>query len=160
MSNDDVVGYGEKLPNKLRAKFFSSDSGQEYVEISAIGDPCTSIQKVTPRHIAQFAADWDAYKRDAKEIDPGGTPITEVPGVDKNLALGFRLKGVRNAEELAGLDEAAAKSLGMSGYTVWQAAKNLIKLKQLEAMQDLIQQAPRRGRPPNKVETVEPALEA
>lgn len=132
------------VPNKLRAKFFR-DEGRDYIEISIIGDPNTVIRKVTPEDVHRFPRDWEAHQTGNEDII-GGIPLTEVPGVDKNAALGLRLKGVRNAEELAGLDEAAAKGLGMGGLPFWNAAKNLVKLRQLEAMQSAIAEAPKRSR--------------
>jgi hypothetical protein len=131
---------------KVRAKFFRGESGRDYIEISIIGDTNTVVRKVTPADTERFAKDWAAYSAGNQEIPIEGSPLTDVPGVDNNVALGYRLKGVRTAEELAALDEAAAKSLGMGGLTSWQAAKNLIRMRELEALQAVA--APRRGRPP------------
>lgn len=144
------------LPSKVRAKFFKGESGRDYVEISIVGDPNTVIRKVSPADTVNYAREWESYSTNAGELPIEGTPLTDVPGVDNNAALGLRLKGVRTAEELAGLDEAAAKSLGMGGLTFWNGAKNLIRLRELEAMQAAMEAAPRRGRPPkDRTETVE-----
>jgi hypothetical protein len=143
----------DNLPTKLRPKFFKGETGRDYIEISIVGDPNTVLRKVTAEDTVRFAKEWAAYSAGNTEIDVGGTPLTEVPGVDHNVALGYRLKGVRNAEELAGLDELAAKSLGMGGLASWQAAKQLLRIRELEAMQALIAEAPRRGRPPKVDET-------
>ena len=115
--------------------FFKSDEGRDFVEISMIGDPCTWIGKVRPDHVQRFPTDWAAYQAGSEQIDVGGTPITEVPGVDKNLALAYRLKGIRNAEELAALDEAAAQSLGLGGLACWKASKLLMQAKRAEALE-------------------------
>ena len=69
-----------------------------------------------------------------------------MPGIDKGLAMALRLKGVRTAEELAGLDEAAAKGLGMGIYTFGKAARNLLAAKKLEALEALQAEAPNRRR--------------
>jgi hypothetical protein len=148
-------------PGKLRGRFFKDDvTGTDMIEIKIIGDPCDLIKKVDPSHIAKFPREWEFYKAGAVEIDVGGTPIIEVPGVDRNVAMALKLKGVRNAEELAGLDEAAAKGLGMGIYTLSKAAKQLVRLRELEAMQNALAEAPRRGRPPNapKVDDVAPQI--
>lgn len=134
---------------KLRGKFFKDDmTGRDMIEIRAIGDPNSFISKVEPEHVVKFAREWEAYNQGKTEVDVGGTPIIEVPGVDRNLALALKLKGVRNAEELAALDESAAKNLGMGILTASKAAKNLVRMKELEAMQALMAEGPRRGRPP------------
>jgi hypothetical protein len=135
---------------KLRGKFFKDDmTGRDMIEIRAIGDPNSFISKVEPEHVVKFAREWEAYQQGATEVDVGGTSILEVPGVDRNLAMALKLKGVRNAEELAALDESAAKNLGMGILTASKAAKNLVRMKELEAMQALMAEGPRRGRPPN-----------
>lgn len=142
---------------KLRATFFKDDAlGRDMVEIKMIGDPNTFIRKVTPEDVLKFPREWEAYQAGAKEVDVGGTPITEVPGVDRNLALALKLKGVRNAEELAALDEAAAKGLGMGIYTMSRTARLLIAAKRQEAMDALVETQVKRGpgRPP-KSETQE-----
>ena len=86
-----------------------------------------------------------------------------MPGVDRNAAATLKMHGVRTAEELAALDEAQAKALGLGGLTFWKAAKNLIKLRRLEKMEAIMAAhdkkdepetppAPRRGRPPKNTE--------
>ena len=108
-----------------------------------------------------FPREWEAYQSGQTEIKIEGTPLTEVPGIDRNLALALKLKGVRTAEELAALDEAAATGLGMNMRTFVSSAKNLVKIKAYEK-QEAAQAAmlaaveedkPRRGRPP-KVEEI------
>ncbi len=130
---------------KVRAKFFK-DGTQDYVEISAIGDPCNVIHKVRPEHVQRFPQDWAAFEAGKSEPDVVGTPLTEVPGIDKNASLGLRLKGIRTVEELAILDEAAAKSLGMGGLTWWQTAKLLMAAREREALQAVISDRPRKTR--------------
>lgn len=136
------------LPSKVRAKFFKGESGRDYVEISIVGDPNTVIRKVSPADTVNYAKEWDAYNANGGELPVVGTPLTEVPGIDANAAVGLRLKGVRTVEELAGLDEAAAKSLGMGGLTFWNTAKQLIRIRELEALQAAVETAPKRSRKP------------
>lgn len=146
---------------KLRANFFKDvDGKQDLIEIVIIGDPNTLIKKVAPEHVKTFPREWEAYQSGQTEIKVEGTPLTEVPGIDRNLALALKLKGVRTAEELAALDEAAAVSLGMNMRTFVSSAKNLVKVKAYEK-QEAAQAAmlaaaeedkPRRGRPPKATE--------
>lgn len=147
---------------KLRANFFKDvDGKQDLIEIVIIGDPNTLIKKVAPEHVKTFPREWEAYQSGQTEIKVDGTPLIEVPGIDRNLALALKLKGVRTAEELAALDEAAATGLGMNMRTFVSSAKNLVKIKAYEK-QEAAQAAmlaaveedkPRRGRPP-KVEEI------
>lgn len=126
-------------PSPLRATFFKDADGQrDKVEIKVVGDPNTIIQKVTPEIVAQFPHEWEQYQaRQERDPEPEtyGTSLLEVPGIDRNAAATLKMHGVRNVEELAGLDEAKARSLGMSGLTFWKSANNLLKLRHLEKLQ-------------------------
>lgn len=146
---------------KLRANFFKDvDGKQDLVEIVIIGDPNTLIKKVTPDHVRRFSREWEAFQAGQTEVHVEGIPLTEVPGIDRSAALALKLKGVRTAEELAALDEAAATGLGMNMRTFVNSAKNLVKLRNLEKMQAVeeklkaidTEEKPRRGRPP-RIET-------
>lgn len=145
---------------KLRANFFKDvDGKQDLVEIVIIGDPNTLIRKVTTEHVRRFPREWEAFQSGQTEVKIEGTPLTDVPGLDRSAALAMKLKGVRTAEELAALDEAAATGLGMNMRTFVKAAQNLVKLREFEKAQEreeklkaLDEDKPRRGRPP-RVET-------
>lgn len=146
---------------KLRASFFKDTDGkQDLVEIVIIGDPNTLVKKVTPEHVRTFSREWEAYQAGQTEIKVEGTPLTDVPGIERNAALALKLKGVRTAEELAALDEAAATSLGMNMRTFVKAAQNLVRMRELEKREAVFAAAqaaveedkPRRGRPPKAVE--------
>jgi hypothetical protein len=134
-------------PTKLRAKFFKDDdTGLDMLEISWIGEGQTLIRKVTPEDVAKFPLEWQAHENGKGEVEIKGTSLLEVPGIDKGMAMALRLKGVRTAEELAGLDEASAKSLGMGVFTFGKAARNLLAAKRLEALEALQAEAPKRRR--------------
>lgn len=143
-----------KLPNKLRAKFFKDDMGKPYVEIAIVGDPNTLIRKVSPEDATRFPREWAAFEQGESEVKVDGTPLTEIPGVDRDASLSLRLKGIRTVEEMAGLDEGAAKALGMGGLTFWKAAKLLLRAQEAERMAAAIADAPKRDRLP-KNETTE-----
>lgn len=146
-------------PSPLRVTFFKSVDGQrDMAEIKIVGDPNTVVKRVTPDVAAKFPREWESYQNSHDAVVIPGTPLTEVPGIDRNAAANLKMQGVRVAEELAALDEAQAKALGLGGITFWKAAKNLIRLKQLEAMQSVMdahqakvaadEEPKRRGRPP------------
>lgn len=146
-------------PSPLRVTFFKHADGQrDMAEIKIVGDPNSVIKKVTPEVASQFPREWESYMQRQDSVVVEGTPLIEVPGIDRNAAANLKMQGVRVAEELAALDEAQAKALGLGGITFWKAAKNLIKLKQLEAMQSVMEahqakvaaddEPKRRGRPP------------
>ena len=139
----------EVVSRKTRAKFFKDEvTGRPMVHIHAVGDPCDIIQKVEPRHIQRWPAEWKAFEEGQSEPEIIGTPLMEGPGVDKDKAMQLKLKGVRTAEELAALDDAACNAVGMGTLTFRKIARLLIQTRKLEAEAE----APRRGRPP-KVET-------
>jgi hypothetical protein len=135
----------EVISRKTRAKFFKDEvTGRPMVHIHAIGDPCDIIQKVEPRHIQRWPAEWKAFEDGQSEPEIVGTPLMEVPGIDKDKAMQLKLKGVRTAEELAALDDAACNAVGMGTLTFRKIARLLIQTKKLEAEAEM----PRRGRPP------------
>jgi hypothetical protein len=139
----------------LRAKFFKDpDKGIDFVEISAVGDPCDIIRKVTTADVQRFPNEWSAYQNGQDTVDYGGTPLTEVPGINANLAMAFKLKNVHNAEMLADLSDAAALSLGLNGLTFRNTALLLI---QANGRND--EPVKRRGRPP-KAQADESAIGA
>lgn len=142
--------------SRLRAKFFKDeDTAKDMIQISWVGEATSLIRKVTPADVNRFPSEWAAYESGQSEVEVVGTPLTEVPGIDKNLAMGLRLKGVRTVEELAALDEAASKGLGMGIFTFSKSARNLLAARELEAMKAMQAEAPRRGRPPKtEAETV------
>lgn len=132
-------------PSPLRAEFFKDvDGHRDMVELKIVGDPNTLIKKVTPELAGQFPREWEAYQK-KHQNEPEtvtGTPIMDVPGVDRNAAATLKMHGIRNAEELAALDEAQARNLGLGGLTFWKAAKLLIKAQQVEKLQALMDAAP------------------
>lgn len=153
-------------PSPLRASFYKDPDGKrDLVEIRVVGDPNTIVQKVTPDHISQFPREWEAYQarlhRD-EEPEVYGTSLLEIPGVDRVAAARLKMFDVRSVEELAALDEAAVKRLGLGGLTFWKSAKMLLKAKQAEKLEALMAKhdepepvaapAPRRGRPPKTTE--------
>lgn len=145
-------------PSPIRAEFFKDVDGQrDMVELKIVGDPNTLIKKVTPEIAGRFPREWESYQAKNEVIHVDGTSLLEVPGVDRNAAATLRMHGVRTAEELAALDEAQARALGLGGLTFWKAAKNLIKLQRLEKMEALLEAAPepekrKPGRPPKTEE--------
>jgi hypothetical protein len=146
----------EDAMSKLRCKFFR-DSDRDYAEVTIIGDPNTLIQKVDEWHVKTFPREWEAYQRDAGEVEVKGTPLTEVPGIDRNAALALKLKGVRVAEELAALDDGAAQGLGMGMMTFIKSARLLLKAKAAEAQLEVIAAAEQIKRGPGRPPKVEQA---
>lgn len=137
-------------PDVLRVHFFF-DGSKHMAEVTSVtDDKATNIKKVTPDLIKQFPREWEAYEKGLETIDVGGIPLDEVPGLDRNAVMGLRLKGVRNAEELAALSDSMLQQMGM-GFLGWgRAARNLVKLKELEAMtavMDEVKQKRGPGRP-------------
>jgi hypothetical protein len=148
-------------PSPLRASFYKDVDGQrDMIEIRIVGDPNTIIHKVKPEHVEQFPNEWNAYlKRQEREPEPEveGTSLLDVPGIDRVAAAKLKMFQVRTAEELAALDEAQAKALGLGGITFWKAAKLLLRAQNAEKLQAMLEAAPepekrKPGRPPKTEE--------
>jgi hypothetical protein len=134
----------------VRAKFFR-DGQSDRVEISIVGDPNTLVTKVQPKHLAQFPVEWAHYRSGEKEIDYGGTELTEVPGITASVATALKLQGIHNAEMLASISDAAAHGMGMGGLTMRNTAQLLLRAAPAPAAADKPAPA-RRGRPPKVVD--------
>lgn len=128
-------------PN-MPAQFVNVD-GIDFVRIQ-IDRHSDLTQRVTPAHIQRYPKAWAAYQEGKPEIEIDGTPLTEIPGVDKDLAINWKLRGIRTVEELAALHEGNAREFGMGGLTQWQMAKILVEKKQQEALLEMTTE-PRRG---------------
>lgn len=124
--------------NNLRARFYTDDiTGREMVEIGFKGNLSTdtSIARVTPEHIAKFPAEYQAFKLQAPDIDIGGTPLMDLPGMIPDKMRHYKLNGIRNAEELAGISDAVCANVGLGALTDRTIARNHLAAKQLEALQ-------------------------
>lgn len=143
-------------PTAIRARFYrDTDLNRDMVELKIVGDPNTVNLKVTPALAQQYAREYEAFSKGREDVIVEGTPLTDVPGIDRGAAINLRIQGVRTAEELAGLNEGQAKALGLGGLTFWKAAQNLVKLRQLEAVQSVVEEAAKKrgpGRPPKNEE--------
>lgn len=132
----------------VRGRFFQHN-GKDFVELKIVGDPNTIVVRVTPEHTHQFPIEWAAYQDGKSVPEPDGTPLTEIPGVSNDMAMAFKLKGVRTVEEFAELSDAAVKALGLGALTLRKSAINLLDAQKARAMAGLVEAAkPRRGRPP------------
>lgn len=132
-------------PGKVRATFIR-DGDRDMVELKIIGDPNTFLSKVMPEHVQKWPREWAAYQAGKSEVEIKGTPLTDVPGIDRGQAMAYKLNNVRTAEELADLDDAACRGLGMGALTHRKAAQMLLKLNALQASQ--VEDEPaKRGRP-------------
>lgn len=129
------------MPNKgVTARFFQNldkrrpdGSPVTMVELTVIAGKDTNFQQVTAQHIADYPEAWKAFSDGAEVIDYGGTPLTEVPGINGQVAMNYKLNGVHNAEMLADIPDIACRNLGMGAMAARNAAKNLIKAKQADA---------------------------
>jgi len=134
----DTLTFLNSVSNQ-RAWFFLDPDGKTHrVEITTVGDPNTSIQKVTPDHIARWPREWAEFQTGNTSIEVPGTNLLEVPGIDRVAAMRLKLKGVRVVEELANLNDAAASSLGMGGITMRDSAKQLLELRRLQKLEALM----------------------
>lgn len=109
----------------VRAKFFK-DGERDLVEIKIAGQEDTVIEKVNPQHLADYPREWEAYQRNEKDVDYGGTPLTEVPGMSEQAAVGYKLKGIHNAEMLAEASDGVISRLGMGALAFRKSAQNLV----------------------------------
>ena len=139
-------------PGRLRAEFFfDEDFNREHCKITKVGDYSDIIKKVTPELIAQFPREWELYQKTSGRSDDdivGGTPLREVPGVDRDAATVLRYNAVRNVEELAALDEQIVRGFGPGYLDFWRSAKLILQAREADQLRSLLaehKEKPKRG---------------
>lgn len=129
----------------VRARFWKDDDTKKVwceERVAVSGD--TVSMKAGPEHIQKWPAEYEAFMKGMDEVDVGGTPLTDVPGISKQIAQQYRLKGIRNAEELSAVSDGICSQLGLGALSARKAAQNLLaaseaaQLKaQLAALQEM-----------------------
>lgn len=140
----------------LRAKFFrDAETGGDMIEVAVVGEDkyCTVHRKVRPADVEAYPSEWRAYRDKAPEMVVEGTPLTDVPGIDRVFAEKLKFAGVRVAEELADLSDGQCSSIGFGTLNARQVAKLLIAAN---GRRDRTAEKRGPGRP-RKDETVEAA---
>lgn len=129
-------------PGRIRAEFFfDEDLNRDLCKISIIGDTGNLLKKVTPDVIAQYPKEWELYQKQSgrQQHEPvGGTPLREIPGVDRDAATVMRYHAIRNAEELAALDEDTVRKLGAGFLNFWRSAKLMMQANEAAQLRELL----------------------
>jgi hypothetical protein len=121
--------------SNLRPEFYRREDGTLMIRVANLASKDVYEAKAQPEHSKQFPDAFEAFERGKSEPDVGGTPLTDVPGINKDVARAYRTKGVRNAEELAALSDAACSAMGHGVLTARKSAINLLKANQADALQ-------------------------
>lgn len=112
-----------------RARFFKEGS-RDLIEISFVGTKDTVVHKVSPAHMAQFRAEWDAYC-DGRPLEKrAGTSLLEC-GMSQQLADEYIHKNVHNLEELAVLSDAQCQQLGHGTLTLREKTRAMLHARSM-----------------------------
>ncbi len=137
--NSDEINPDRNKLNLLSPHFFrGEEDGKDYCKIVNMHDQGKNdlIQLVNPTHIRRWPRLWDAYQHGRARAAPTGTPLRRVLGLDEATILVLKQHEVPNAESLAGLDDEMLQILlGGAGQTARAAARQLVRLQQLEAQE-------------------------
>lgn len=128
----------------VRAEFFE-DSGQAWLRAKIVGDPNELIRKANPQDAERWPLEWEAFQKGKETVDIGGTPLEDVPMLNRDIIMTLRMKGIRNAEELAGASDMAVSKLGMGGLDWRKQAQMYLATIEREAVKEVTK--PKRGRP-------------
>ncbi len=116
--------------SNLRAEFHRDDvTGREMVTIRIKGSNDTSIQKVEPHHISMWPVEYQAFKTNNPDIEIGGTPLMEIPGMTPEKVRNYKLNGVRNVEELSELSDMNCNLMGHGVLTDRSVARLLLEAR-------------------------------
>ncbi|MCC6889617.1 MAG: hypothetical protein IT536_13870 [Hyphomicrobiales bacterium] len=118
------------------ARFFTRGS-DTLVEIAFVGSKDTSIQKVTPEHMARFKAEWDAFCDGRPPEQRPGTALSELPSIDDARANDYIARNVHNLDELAALNDGQCQSLGHGTLRDRREARSLLAMRRLEQRERL-----------------------
>jgi hypothetical protein len=117
----------------LIVRFFK-DGNKDIISITAAGDAGQEFHgKVTPKHIARFPKEWDAYQGGFDMPKVVGTPLTEIPGFNPELERIYRVQGVAVCEQLAEASDAVLQKLGMGSQQFRKLAKMVVENKKAQA---------------------------
>lgn len=141
----------------MRATFFRDDvANRDMVQVDMVGEHSNIIRKVRPADVEAWPLEWKAYRDKTPDPVVEGTPLTDVPGVDRVFAGKLRFAGVRVAEELADLTDGQCNNIGFGVITARDVAKLMIAAN---GRKDRKASEPERRGPgrPRKDESVEAA---
>lgn len=117
-----------------RPRFYEDEKTKRLmVEISYIGTKETNIKKVTPEIMAKFPSEWAAYCDGKPMAMREGTPLTDLPGIDEQMAKVMIDRNVHNLEELAVLSDAQCQGLGHGYMTRRKEARELVTHRRMDA---------------------------
>jgi hypothetical protein len=105
---------------------FFKDKGVDFVEISFIGSKDTIIQKVKPEHMAKFRDAWNSYCDGTPMALRKGTALTDLAGINEQLAKSLVDRNVHTLEELSVLNDAQCQGLGHGTLTLRRQAQELV----------------------------------
>lgn len=113
-----------------KARFFR-EGGTNFVEISFLGSKDTCVEKVSPKHMAQFSEAWAAYCDGRPMERRKGTPLTDV-GMRPEQAEAYIARNLHTLEELAALQDLQCQQLGHGTLTHREAARKLLAHRQAQ----------------------------
>lgn len=125
----------EIVGGKARGRWFSGETGGDFIEISFPGSKDTVIHSATPELQAEYRNEWLAYK-DGQPLAPrSGTKLTELPNVNDHRALHYMNQQVTTVEELAALSDMQCQQVGHGTLTDRKAARDLLERRAYEKQQ-------------------------
>lgn len=134
------ISLPEVKPLLQSARFFRQkvgDAERDFVEVSFVGSKDTLVEKVTPGHMAQFRAEWDAYCDGKPPQRRAGIALTELAAIDAQRAEHYIARNIHNLEELAALNDAQCQSVGHGALTDRKAALGIVARRRFEARDKL-----------------------
>lgn len=119
--------------SNLRVKFFW-DGARDMVAIGFHDSKDEIIRAVEARDIERFPLEWQAYDGARPREVVSGVPVSDIPGVTKEIATDLRLRGVPTCERLADLDDYAASQIGANGLAWRDGARLVLQARELSEL--------------------------
>ena len=114
-------------------KFLSTEAGRDiykeydYISIRTHGQKHSNpVRKIKDADKARFPKIWEAYQNNESVVDDG-TPIDQLPTIDKARLYELKAAGIKTIEMLASIQDGNVKSLGPGGMTLKTKAKQFLE---------------------------------
>ena len=131
MNPNDVLAIGRQAVARFYWRERERADGtklpkEPWVEISIPGSKTSIVHlKVRDEHKAEFPAHWAAFEAGLDSVV--GTPIHQLPGLDRRQILELEALNIPTIETLAGISDLGIQRIGMNGRRLKEQAMQFLR---------------------------------
>ncbi len=107
------------------------ETGRDMLRVFWIDSKDEQVRPVKPDDIERWPQQWAIYDQaKASMVKVDGPFVSEIPMMDRGVAMSLRLKGIMTVAQLARLDDFAATNLDMERGKQWRDAAVMFQAAQ------------------------------